>query len=89
MRINLKDYKQGLNASKFSLLLNQFFINTTNFVFIINEILLNNYPINFLNLLDNNNDYNFKLQFKIVITKKGSNLSTTSHFLILPKEYLF
>jgi hypothetical protein len=81
-----KEYKNGLNASKFSLLLNQFFINPNNFITLINEILLNNYSLKFLEYIFGNLDeIELKFHFLIIILKKGSPLSTTSKYLIIPK----
>ena len=37
----------------------------------------------------NTSEYSMHGVDKVIITKKGSNLSTTSHFLILPKGFLF
>jgi hypothetical protein len=86
----LKEYKIGLNASKFSLLLNQFFINSNNFINLINEILLNNYPLKFLeHIFGTLDELELKFHFLIIILKKGSALSTTSKFIIIPKGFFF
>jgi len=61
----------GLNPSKFSLLLNQFFINSNNFINLINEILINNFPLKFLeNLFINLEDIDLKFHFYVIIIKK-------------------
>lgn len=86
----MKEYKLGLSASKFSLLLNQFFINANNFISTINEILLNNYPINYFELIfENLDDINLKFHFNSIALKLGSQLNTTTKFLIFPKGFFF
>jgi hypothetical protein len=80
----------GLNPSKFSLLLNQFFINSNNFINLINEILINNFPLKFLeSVFINLEDLDLKFHFYVIILKKGSTLSTISKFLILPKGLFY
>lgn len=72
------------------MLLNQFFINSNNFINLINEILLNNYPLKFLETIFGNlDDLELKFHFYIIVLKKGSSLSTTSKFLIIPKGLFF
>ena len=90
-RVSLKDYKQGLSHSKYSLLLNQFFINSMNFINEINEILINNFPFQYFDLFfkDYLDDTKLKFQFKIFISKLGSQINTTSHFVIFPKVCLY
>lgn len=80
----------GLNPSKFSLLLNQFFINAGNFITLINEILLNNFPIKFLEFIfENLDELELKFHFYVIVLKKGSALSTSSKFLIIPKGLFY
>lgn len=46
-RITFKEYKIGLKAAKFSLLLNQFKLNINLFIELITEVLTNNFPLEF------------------------------------------
>jgi hypothetical protein len=47
---------------------------------------MNNYSLKFLEkIFDNLDDLELKFHFLIIILKKGSSLSTTSKFLIIPK----
>jgi len=57
---------------------------------LINEILLNNYPLKFLEtIFENLDDLELKFHFHVIVLKKGSPLSTTSKFLIIPKGLFF
>lgn len=86
----MKEYKTGLNPSKFSLLLNQFFINASNFITLINEILVNNFSLKFLEyIFENLDELELKFHFYVIVLKKGSALSTSSKFLIIPKGLFY
>jgi len=48
----------------------------------------NNFPIKYIEKLFNtySDDIDLKFHFLVIIMKKGSSLSTTSHFLVIPKQ---
>ena len=85
-RVTFKEYRQGLKASKFSLLLNQFNLNLDNFISIIDEILINNFSVDFYeNLFGSNiNDIDFKIHFFIILDKL-ERFTSSSKFFVIPK----
>lgn len=85
-RVTFKEYKQGLKAAKFSLLLNQFCLNLERFIDLIQEVLVNNFPLNFYEdfFSDSLSDIDFKIHFLVVLRTQGTN-TTTTKFFIIPK----
>lgn len=85
-RITFKEYKLGLKPAKFSLLLNQFNLNLERFIDLINEILINNYPLSFYEdfFINNLNDLDFKIHF-FVILRTRDKYNKSSKFFIIPK----
>jgi len=71
-RVTFKEYKQGLKASKFSLLLNQFNLNIERFTDLIEEILVNNFSFDFYeNLFGSTlNDMDLKIHFQVILRNK-------------------
>lgn len=89
-RVTFKEYKIGLKAAKFSLLLNQFNLNLEKFILLVQEILINNFPLNFYEnfFQENLNDIDFKIHFLVILRTRGVN-STTTKFFIVPKGCFF
>lgn len=85
-RVTFKEYKAGLKAAKFSLLLNQFNLNLDKFILLIQEILVNNYPLNFYEnfFKENLSEIDFKIHFLVVLRTRGIT-TTTTKFFIIPK----
>lgn len=85
-RVNFKEYKMGLKPAKFSLLLNQFHVNLDRFISIVNEILVNNFPLNFYEnfLKDDLNEIDFKIHF-LVFLRSRNKYNVTSKFYIIPR----
>lgn len=89
-RITFKEYKAGLKPAKFSLLLNQFNLNLDKFINLIQEILINNFPLNFYDnfFKEEITDIDFKIHFLVVLSTRGIN-TTTTKFFIIPKGCFF
>jgi hypothetical protein len=89
-RITFKEYKSGLKAAKFSLLLNQFNLDLDKFINLIQEVLINNFSLNFYETFfkEEINDIDFKIHFLVVLSARGTN-STTTKFFIIPKGCFF
>lgn len=89
-RVTFKEYKAGLKPAKFSLLLNQFNLNIDLFFVLINEILINNFPLNFFEkfFADFLTDIDFKLHFLVILRTRSATITTTK-FLIIPKGCFF
>lgn len=89
-RVTFKEYKAGLKPAKFSLLLNQFNLNIDLFFVLINEILANNFPLNFFEKFfsDFLTDIDFKLHFLVILRARSTTITTTK-FLIIPKGCFF
>ena len=89
-RITFKEYKAGLKAAKFSLLLNQFNLNLEKFINLIQEVLVNNFPLNFYDnfFKEEVGDIDFKIHFLVVLSTRGVN-TTTTKFFIIPKGCFF
>lgn len=85
-RVTFKEYKAGLKAAKYSLLLNQFNLNLEKFINLIQEVLVNNFPLNFYEQFfgEDVNDIDFKIHFLVVLRTKGINITTTK-FFVIPK----
>lgn len=85
-RVTFKEYKSGLKPAKFSLLLNQFNLNLDRFIDLINEILINNFPLDFYEDFFNNylNDLDFKIHF-FVILRTRDKYNKSSKFFVIPK----
>jgi len=85
-RVTFKEYKQGLKASKFSLLLNQFNLNIERFTSLIEEILVNNFSFDFYENLFGSalNDMDLKIHFLVILRNKDK-YNTSSKFFIVPK----
>ncbi len=85
-RITFKEYKVGLKPAKFSLLLNQFCLNLDLFINLVQEVLVNNFPLNFYENFFQNylNDVDFKLHF-LVILRTQDKKNTTTKFFLVPK----
>jgi hypothetical protein len=85
-RVTFKEYKQGLKPAKFSLLLNQFCLNLEKFITLVQEVLINNFPLEFYEEFfgDKLSDIDFKIHFIIILRTKGI-YNTTTKFFILPK----
>jgi len=85
-RVTFKEYKSGLKAAKFSLLLNQFCLKLERFIEIVNEILINNFCIDFYEDFfgDYLVDFDLKIHF-LVILRTYSKVNTTTKFFIVPK----
>lgn len=84
-RVTFKEYRQGLKASKFSLLLNQFNLDIERFIEVIEEVLINNFSLDFYeNLFGASiNDIDFKIHFLIVLKK--SRFFNATKFYVIPK----
>ena len=85
-RVTFKEYSQGLKASKFSLLLNQFNMNLERFIAMIEEVLISNFSLDFYEKLFGSliSDIDFNINFLIVLSKRGKFINTTK-FVIIPK----
>lgn len=85
-RVTFKEYKAGLKAAKYSLLLNQFNLNLEKFINLVQEVLVNNFPLNFYEQFfgEDINDIDFKIHFLVVLRTKGINITTTK-FFVVPK----
>lgn len=85
-RVTFKEYKAGLKAAKYSLLLNQFNLNLEKFINLVQEILVNNFPLSFYEQFfgEDVNDIDFKIHFLVVLRTKGVNITTTK-FFVVPK----
>ena len=85
-RVTFKEYKAGLKAAKYSLLLNQFNLNLEKFISLVQEILVNNFPLNFYEQFfgEDINDIDFKIHFLVILRTKGVNITTTK-FFVVPK----
>jgi hypothetical protein len=85
-RVTFKEYKSGLKAAKYSLLLNQFNLNLEKFINLVQEVLVNNFPLNFYEQFfgEDINDIDFKIHFLVVLRTKGVNITTTK-FFVIPK----
>lgn len=85
-RVTFKEYKLGLKPAKFSLLLNQFNLNLDRFIDLINEILVNNYPLNFYEDFFGTtlNDLDFKIHFFIILRTRDK-YNRSSKFFVVPK----
>ncbi|MCR9074056.1 MAG: hypothetical protein NXI18_20400 [Alphaproteobacteria bacterium] len=85
-RVTFKEYKVGLKPAKFSLLLNQFKLNLDQFISLVNEILINNFPLEFYENFFGSllNDVDFKIHFLVVLRTRGKNTNSTK-FYIIPK----
>ena len=83
-RITFKEYKVGLKPAKFSLLLNQFRLDLDLFITLIQEILVNNFAIEFYEDLfkDYFNDLDFKIHFLVVLRRKHLTQTGTKFFII-------
>lgn len=83
-RVNFKEYKIGLKPAKFSLLLNQFCVDLDLFIGLIQELLINNFSIDFYEDLfkDYINDLDFKIHFLIILRQKYKNKNLTKFFII-------
>lgn len=87
-RVTFKEYKVGLKAAKYSLLLNQFKLNINLFIDLISEILVNNFPLSFYEEFvgqDLLNDWDLKIHFLIVMRSKA----VASKFFIILKGGFF
>lgn len=84
-RVTFKEYRQGLKASKFSLLLNQFNLDIERFIEVIEEVLINNFSLDFYEKLFGVSitDIDFKIHF-LIILKKSRFLNATK-FFVIPK----
>ena len=85
-RVTFKEYKAGLKAAKYSLLLNQFNLNLEKFINLVQEVLVNNFPLNFYEQFfgEDINDIDFKIHFLVILRTKGVNITTTK-FFVVPK----
>jgi len=87
-RVTFKEYKVGLKAAKYSLLLNQFKLNINLFIDLITEILVNNFPLSFYEEFvgsDLLNDWDLKIHFLVVMRSKA----LASKFFIILKGGFF
>ena len=84
-RVTFKEYRQGLKPSKFSLLLNQFNLDIERFIEVIEEVLINNFSLDFYENLFGAciNDIDFKIHFLIVLKK--SRFFNATKFYVIPK----
>ena len=89
-RVTFKEYKSGLKAAKFSLLLNQFNLNLDKFIQLIQEVLINNYPLSFYEnfFQENLTEVDFKIHFLVVLRTRGK-FATTTKFFVIPKGCFF
>lgn len=85
-RVTFKEYKVGLKPAKFSLLLNQFCLNLERFIDLVQEILVNNFPLTFYEDFFGEylNDLDFKIHFLVILRTQGTK-NTTTKFFIVPK----
>ena len=85
-RVTFKEYKVGLKPAKFSLLLNQFCLKLERFIDLVQEILINNFPLSFYEDFFGNlmADIDFKIHFLVILRTKGKK-TTTTKFFIVPK----
>ena len=83
-RVTFKEYKVGLKPAKFSLLLNQFCLNLELFINLVQEILVNNFPLNFYETFfqDYINDFDLKIHFLVILRTQDRNNTTTKFFLV-------
>lgn len=85
-RVTFKEYKSGLKAAKFSLLLNQFRLNLDLFIGLVTEILVNNFPLEFYDdfFINHINDFDLKYHF-LVVLRTGVKKRRFTKFYIIPK----
>ena len=85
-RITFKEYKMGLKPAKFSLLLNQFNLNLDIFISLVEEIMVNNFPLEFYETFFGTdlNDLDLKFHFLVMLRTRDKH-NIASKFYLIPK----